>query len=301
MYTFIYMVPHIYIYIYISLSSYGDINDYCPAGGGKAHAGNGVWFRILALIAGSQQHHTYLHACMHTYIYIYTHKHIFTFTYISIYIYTHKYIHIFLGCHCYMLLGCVPMFPMKSLKAFPTRWLIFDNHKVRMCVFITSADANQVWTILDSQYYLLPQRRNRVWGLAFLITGQDTVESVDKWYKQALLSLRSNFQFPVEQIFRKRPEEPPSNKRIKALVDIAKTKYPYSNNVFIDASSSIDWQHDGWWSDTLFGAQSWCLLNRATPLLAGWRCFECTGALQVMLQPGSICSSPRTSSRDRRK
>jgi hypothetical protein len=114
-----------------------------------------------------------------------------------------------------------------------------------MCVFITSADANQVWTILDSQYYLLPQRRNRVWGLAFLITGQDTVESVDKWYKQALLSLRSNFQFPVEQIFLKRPEEPPSNKRIKALVDIAKTKYPYSNNVFIDASSSIDWQMMG--------------------------------------------------------
>ena len=49
----------------------------------------------------------------------------------------------------------------------------------------------------------------------------------------------------MEQIFLKRPEEPPSNKRIKALVDIAKTKYPYSNNVFIDASSSIDWQMMG--------------------------------------------------------
>ena len=95
MYIFIYMVPH--IYIYISLSSYGDINDYCPAGGGKAHAENGVWFRILALIAGSQKHHTYLHACMHTYIYIYIHinifSHLHTYPYIYIYIHINTYIY----------------------------------------------------------------------------------------------------------------------------------------------------------------------------------------------------------------
>eukprot|EP00435_Cladocopium_sp_Y103_P036512 s2993_g9.t1 len=108
-----------------------------------------------------------------------------------------------------------------------------------------SAEANQVWTILDSQYYLLPQRRNRVWGLAFLITGQSTAESVEKRYKQTLMSLRSNFQFPMSKMFLKSEEEPPSNPRLKKLVEIAKTKYPYSQNVFIDASSSLEWQMMG--------------------------------------------------------
>lgn len=31
----------------------------------------------------------------------------------------------------------------------------------------------EVWTVLDSQQFLLPQRRKRVWGLARLIAGQE--------------------------------------------------------------------------------------------------------------------------------
>ena len=99
-------INHVYLYIrcthiyILFLSLYGDINDSCPAGGGKAHAGNGVWFRILALIAGSQQHHIYLHACMHIYIYINIFSNLHTYQYIYIYINTYIYFYVVTAICC---------------------------------------------------------------------------------------------------------------------------------------------------------------------------------------------------------
>ena len=89
---------------------------------------------------------------------------------------------------------------------------------------------------------MLPQRRRRVWGLAYLINGLDDEKTVEVEYRKVLDAMMTNWQFPPDKLFLDRPPADPSLPRLAALVEAAKKKYPFSKNVFIDASSSLDWE-----------------------------------------------------------
>ena len=95
---------------------------------------------------------------------------------------------------------------------------------------------NQVWQVVDTQNYLLPQRRNRVYGLAFLLAG-DTEGEVWQEYAQALQSLRSNWQFPTSQIFEKLSPQIAKG-RHKELIAMAQARSPCSNSLYVDCASS---------------------------------------------------------------
>lgn len=112
---------------------------------------------------------------------------------------------------------------------------------MHMRAYIIANSPTETWCVLDSQNYLLPQRRHRVWGLVYLITGHDNASDVETAFKETLTALQSNFQFPTRLMFPQKPPQEPNNTRLESLVEIAKRKYPYSQNVIIDATSSEKW------------------------------------------------------------
>ncbi|CAK9076896.1 unnamed protein product, partial [Durusdinium trenchii] len=64
-----------------------------------------------------------------------------------------------------------------------------------------------VYDILDSPDFLLPQRRQRVWGIASIITGHQSQKEIQDEYKLLLASMRSNMQFPMELNFPHAPTQ----------------------------------------------------------------------------------------------
>ncbi len=98
----------------------------------------------------------------------------------------------------------------------------------------------QVWDILDSQNFFLPQRRNRVYGLAFMLTGHHDLDSVRESYRETLKDMRSNYQFPLELMFADKEMEKPSSGRHTKLIEMAEQRNPYAKSLFIDCASSLD-------------------------------------------------------------
>lgn len=84
---------------------------------------------------------------------------------------------------------------------------------------------------------MIPQRRNRVWGMAYIDTGRQTRSSVEEDYRASLKLMRTNYQFPTSLMFRKLPQEAPKERHAK-LIEIAQERRPDSNNLFIDCASS---------------------------------------------------------------
>ena len=72
---------------------------------------------------------------------------------------------------------------------------------------ILAYQAAQVYTILDSRNYCLPQRRNRVWGIASLNDGRVSEKEKAHCFSACLESLRSNFQFDLRTNFPDRRKE----------------------------------------------------------------------------------------------
>ena len=97
----------------------------------------------------------------------------------------------------------------------------------------------KVYDTLDSQDFLLPQRRHRVWGIASVITGKDTLEDLEQRYKLCLASMRSNAQLPMELNFPPAPKQPIQAGRQQKLLAKAKELRPTSKNLFLDCSSSL--------------------------------------------------------------
>ena len=95
----------------------------------------------------------------------------------------------------------------------------------------------QVWDILDTQNYCLPQRRNRVWGLAWLLTGQQAELEVGAEFSNTVRSLRTNWHFPFRLIFKNLRQQQPT-KRHSELIAAAHSKCPRTENLFVDCASS---------------------------------------------------------------
>jgi hypothetical protein len=100
-----------------------------------------------------------------------------------------------------------------------------------------------IWDIADSRNFLLPQRRNRAWGLATIISQADASRSeLMQRFKDALQMMRSNVQFPVSLMFpvpKDFVEEEPKNERHAVHVLRAQEKYFHSTNVFVDCAGSL--------------------------------------------------------------
>ena len=87
---------------------------------------------------------------------------------------------------------------------------------------------------------MLPQRRNRVWGIATLIT-QDEIDvtAMEKYYERVLLEMRTNFQFPTDLMFRPQSEQPPKPGLHAKHVENAMQRHFLQKNIFVDCGPSL--------------------------------------------------------------
>lgn len=90
---------------------------------------------------------------------------------------------------------------------------------------------------VDSQRYLLPQRRNRCWGAAIVNTGKETSDDFTEAFTKSLESLESTFQFPVKMNFGDLPVEPPKAGRHEKLLEAAK-QAEGTQDVYVDCSTT---------------------------------------------------------------
>ena len=97
----------------------------------------------------------------------------------------------------------------------------------------------KLWKQVDSQNYLLRQRRCRVWGLAVLNTGGESWPELNTCFHEMLDSMQSNFQFPMREVFEKKAQEKPKEGRHTKLVDFSKKVFSGNPNIFVDCSTSL--------------------------------------------------------------
>ena len=85
----------------------------------------------------------------------------------------------------------------------------------------------------------MPQRRNRVYGIATLISGESKREEIKTNFIDCVKSMQTNFHFPAQTIFAALPEEPPKRGRHAKLVEMAQEQLPGKKNIFVDCSASL--------------------------------------------------------------
>ena len=95
------------------------------------------------------------------------------------------------------------------------------------------------WKVVDSQKYALPQRRNRVWGVACLATGEESLKHIGNMFSECLESMKSNFQFPERKNFPPKPQCDPQDGRHAQLVEKAKEASFRLENLFVDTHGSL--------------------------------------------------------------
>ena len=83
-----------------------------------------------------------------------------------------------------------------------------------MCV-----DLSQAHTLVDTQKFLLRQRRNRVWGCAGVATGGRTTEQFQSEWARIMHSFESDDHFSMEDSFdTSMPSAQTEGDRTKALI-----------------------------------------------------------------------------------
>lgn len=85
---------------------------------------------------------------------------------------------------------------------------------------------------------MLPQRRNRVYGLAFAMAGS-SVPQVQETYSKCLEALKTNYQFPSDLMFEKKRPEKPTPSHQETITAVQK-KCPSSCDLYVDCASSSD-------------------------------------------------------------
>lgn len=93
--------------------------------------------------------------------------------------------------------------------------------------------------MLDSQQFCLPQRRNRIWGIATINTGKQKRKDRGQIFKDALDQMQGSFQFPIELNFEAGPEKALKPGRHTTLVNRALEKSDGCKNLFVDCSSTL--------------------------------------------------------------
>ena len=121
----------------------------------------------------------------------------------------------------------------------PLKPLVLCNQIVRK--HMDQLGYHFTWAIIDSMNFLLPQRRNRVWGIASIKALEvKDISAISSTYREALASMRSNFQFPYEVNFT-HPcvSNDPKVGRHARLVEMAQKKSFGLGHVFIDCQPSL--------------------------------------------------------------
>ena len=100
------------------------------------------------------------------------------------------------------------------------------------CQGVPFSCAIEVWTVLDSQKFLVRQRRNRVWGCAQLNVGIDKGIYADTFHR-VLASLQSDVHFTMEASFKQGlPRVPVSTEREKELLERSLRHYQATRHLF---------------------------------------------------------------------
>ena len=94
--------------------------------------------------------------------------------------------------------------------------------------------------MLDTRFFTLPQRRNRVWGIACLNTGKRSLDAILGTYNASLDSMQTNFQFATDLNFPKLPEELPQEGRHTEHVNLAIADGFSCTNIFVDCAGSME-------------------------------------------------------------
>lgn len=94
----------------------------------------------------------------------------------------------------------------------------------------------KAWQLVNSQHFLVPQRRMRVWGLATLITSRPGEVCAE--YGECLQSFQSNCTFTAESIFANQPKCAVKAGRHQHLVKLAKESAPDCNALFVNCNGS---------------------------------------------------------------
>ena len=149
------------------------------------------------------------HHGIHIYIYMYIQK---APVYIYIYMYFVKYIYIY-NVKC-------PAHTHTDIYIYIYTCIIVWQ----ICVENTSA-VTQVWSLLDSQDFLARHRRNRVWGVAAVNSGQQSEDEFQTLYKSAILSLKTHCHFSMRDTFGRYPKEDPRNDREREILQRAMEKF----------------------------------------------------------------------------
>lgn len=117
------------------------------------------------------------------------------------------------------------------MKAATERTKAKDGTWYEPAVHVVERDLKKLgydfcWRVLDTKNYCLPQRRNRVWGIATVTQGGggSTGAEVFEKYKDCLEAMKTNFQYDLELIFPPRPTEKPKPGRHTFLVEKAKSE-----------------------------------------------------------------------------
>lgn len=84
---------------------------------------------------------------------------------------------------------------------------------------------HEAFTIVDSQKYLVRQRRTRTWGCVSVDTGTRKQEDYETDFNRVLHSLSSDYRFSVEDSFKKNQCLVDLTGRVKDLVDGCIEKY----------------------------------------------------------------------------
>ena len=97
----------------------------------------------------------------------------------------------------------------------------------------------QVWKVADAKHYCLPQRRNRVWGVAILARRDTKPRATNaKIYEECLTSMKTSFQFPADLNFPPAPRGELKDGRHRFHVENAKKMAFSQDNIFVDVSGS---------------------------------------------------------------
>lgn len=95
---------------------------------------------------------------------------------------------------------------------------------------------HQAWKLVDTFAYLLPQRRNRVWGIA-AVTGSEEVACMNETYKECLNDMATSLKLPDSEIFVEAPAVPIQEGRHAELLASAE-KVHGASDLFLNASTS---------------------------------------------------------------
>ena len=94
--------------------------------------------------------------------------------------------------------------------------------------YIPLISRNKAWMVLDTQKFVLRQRRNRVWGCAQLNTGINT-KGFSQRYRQTLEHLQTDVHFDMADVFdTKLPRVDPKTTREHELKKRALQHYEVS-------------------------------------------------------------------------